>query len=172
MAELAVNLAGGFEERQALDVADGATDLGDDHLSSRLPRHSYDALFDLVGNGGDDLNGPAQKLAPALPLNGGRVNLAGGDAGSLREVYVNETLVMAEVEVGLAAIVGDEHLPVLVRVHGAGVYVEIGVQFHCGDGDAAALEESTDRGDGYTLANARNDAACYEYVFGHPSLPG
>jgi hypothetical protein len=34
---------------------------------------------------------------------------------------------VAEVEIGLGPVVGHEHLTVLVRAHGAGVDVEIGV---------------------------------------------
>jgi hypothetical protein len=34
---------------------------------------------------------------------------------------------MTEVEVGLSPIIGDEDFPVLERVHGAGVDVEVGV---------------------------------------------
>ena len=35
---------------------------------------------------------------------------------------------MPDVEVGLGAVLGDEHLAVLERVHGAGVDVEVGVE--------------------------------------------
>ena len=49
--ELAMNLAQRFEERLALDVADGAAHLGDDHLGICLTRDAFDALFDLVGDG-------------------------------------------------------------------------------------------------------------------------
>ncbi len=41
---------------------------------------------------------------------------------------VDEALVVAEVEVGLALVVGDEHLAVLEGVHRAGVDVDVRVE--------------------------------------------
>ena len=49
------------------------------------------------------------------------------------EVLVDEPLVVAEVEVGLAAVLGDEDLAVLAGVHGAGVDVDVGVELAHGD---------------------------------------
>jgi hypothetical protein len=44
------------------------------------------------------------------------------------EIGVKEPLVVTDIEVGLSAIVGDEHLAVLERVHGAWINVEIRIQ--------------------------------------------
>ena len=35
---------------------------------------------------------------------------------------------MPDVEIGLGAVLGDEHLAVLKRAHGAGIDVEIGIE--------------------------------------------
>ena len=53
---------------------------------------------------------------------------------SARQVLVDEALVVAQVEVGLRAVVGDEDLAVLVGRHRAGIDVEVGVQLQDGDG--------------------------------------
>ena len=44
------------------------------------------------------------------------------------QLKVDESLVVAQVEVGLAAVMGDEDLAVLVRRHGARIDVQIGVE--------------------------------------------
>ena len=62
----------------------------------------------------------------------------------LRQLLVDEALVVAEVEVGLGAVVGDEDLAVLVRRHRAGIDVEIGVELLDGDGDAAGFEDAAE----------------------------
>ena len=36
---------------------------------------------------------------------------------------------MPQIQVGLSAVLGDVDLPVLVGAHGAGVHIDIGVQF-------------------------------------------
>ena len=50
---------------------------------------------------------------------------------------VGEALVVAEVEVGFGAVVGDEDLAVLEGRHGPGIDVEVGVELHQIDREAA-----------------------------------
>ena len=56
-----------------------------------------------------------------------------------------EALVVAEVEIGLGAVVGDEHLAVLVRRHRAGIDVEIGVELAQAHVVAARLQQRAKR---------------------------
>ena len=82
------------------------------------------------------------------------------------QVLVDEPLVVAEVEVGLPAVLGDEHLAVLERVHGARVDVDVRVELAHGDLQAPALEEPTERGGGEPLAERRGHPAGEEDVLG------
>ena len=59
---------------------------------------------------------------------------------------------MADVEVGLGAVVGDEDLAVLERVHRAGIDVEVRVQLLHGDPEAARAEEMSEARGGEPLA--------------------
>jgi len=68
-------------------------------------------------------------------------------------VPAGEALVVAEVEVGLGAVVGDEDLAVLVGRHGAGIDVQVGVELHDRDGRAAALDHPAEAGGGDSLAD-------------------
>ena len=57
-AEVLAHLADRLEERQALDVADGAADLGDDDVGLLLVGATpADAVLDLVRDVRDDLDG-------------------------------------------------------------------------------------------------------------------
>jgi len=56
---------------------------------------------------------------------------------------MGEALVVAQVEVGLRAVVGDKDLAVLEGRHGTRIDVEIGVELHHVDAQAAALEQAT-----------------------------
>ena len=87
-----------------------------------------DEALDLVGDVGDDLHRLAQIFALALLVQHVPVDLAGGQVGVLVQVLVDEALVVAQIQVGLGAVVGDEDLAVLVGAHGAGVDVDIRVQ--------------------------------------------
>ena len=74
---------------------------------------------------------------------------------------------MTEVEVGFGAVLGDEHLAVLVGAHRAGVDVEIGVELLHGDPVAALFEEHGQPRSGDSLAEAGDHSAGYENVLGH-----
>src|SRR5690606_10830228 len=64
----------------------------------------------------------------------------GDVVGALRR-HASEALIVAEVEVRLRAVVGDEHLAVLIRAHGARIDVEIRVELAQANGIAASLEK-------------------------------
>ena len=53
---------------------------------------------------------------------------------------IDETLIVAQVHVGLGPIPRDKDLAVLVRGHGAGVDIQVGVKLLDGDGEAGALQ--------------------------------
>ena len=118
-----------LEERQRLDVAHRAADLGDDDVDvARLADEAH-PLLDLVGDVRDDLDGGAQVVAPALAADDRVVDPAGRDVRRPRRVRVREALVVAEVEIGLGAVLGDEHLAVLVRRHRPGSMLMYGSNF-------------------------------------------
>ena len=70
----------------------------------------------------------------------------------LRGRTPGEALVMAEIEIGFRAVVGDEHLAVLVGRHGAGIDVDIGVELAQPDLIAARLQQRAERRGRETLA--------------------
>ena len=72
---------------------------------------------------------------------------------------------MSQIQIGFGTVVGYENLTVLTRVHGAGVDVEIGVEFLDGHRIAARLQEPAQRGGGDALSQRRGDAA------GHKDVP-
>ena len=59
-------------------------------------------------------------------------------------VRVREALVVAEVEIGLRAVVGDEDFAVLERAHGARIDVEVRIEFLQRDFEPAAFEQAAD----------------------------
>ena len=170
-ADVLAELADGLEERKALDVADGAADLGDEHVHAGALGEAVHAALDLVGDVRDDLDGAAEVVAAPLLGDDGVVDAAGGDVGVALHELVEEALVVAQVEVGLGAVLGDEDLAVLVRAHGAGVDVDVRVELLARDLEAAGLEQAPDGRRGDALAQARHDAAGDEDVLGHAPPP-
>ena len=126
---LAAELADRLQERQRLDVADGAADLGDDDVAVARLRRAADPLLDLVRDVRDHLHRRAEVLAVALLADHAVPDGAGRVVRGAREVLVDEALVVADVEVGLGAVLGDEDLAVLERAHRPGSTLMYGSNF-------------------------------------------
>ena len=156
-AKVGAHLPDGLEEGQALDVADGSANLGDEDVVAF--RGIDDAGFDLVCDVGNDLDRGAEILSATLLGDDGVVDAARGEVVEPCHAGGAEALVVAEVEVGLCAVVGNEDLAVLQRVHRAGVDVHIGVEFEETDLEAASLHDGAKRGGDDALAERGDDAA-------------
>ncbi len=157
VAELGAHLADRFEERQRLDVAHRATDL--DQADVGATGAVADAVLDLVGDVRDDLHGAAEVVAAALLVEHVAVDLAGGDVRQAAGLATQETLVVAEVEIGLRTVLGDEHFAVLERAHGARVDVDIRVELDHRHGQPARFENRAKARRSDALAERRHDAA-------------
>ena len=167
--DVLAHLADGLEERQRLDVADRAADLDDHDVRVAVAGDAHDALLDLVGDVRDDLDRAAEVVAAALLGDDRLVDAAGGDVAELGQVLVDEALVVAQVEVGLGAVVGDEDLAVLVRRHRARVDVDVRIELEDGDGEAAGLEQPPDAGGGDAFAEGGGDASGHKDILRHGS---
>ncbi len=166
-SDLQGHLARRLQKGLALDVADGAADLGDDHVRLRLPADAVDELLDLVGDVGDDLHRGAQVLAPALLVEDVPVDLAGGEIGEAVQILVDKALIVAQIQIGLRPVLGDVDLPVLVGTHGAGIHVDVGIQLLGCDLEAAGFQKSAERRRRDPLAEARHDTAGHKNILGH-----
>ena len=133
LTDLERNLTNGFEKRLAFDIACRAADLGDDDVCIRLVADAVNEVLDLVRDVRNDLNGLAKVLAAAFLVEDVPVDLAGREVGEFIQVFVDEALIVAEVKVGLCAILGHVNFAVLVRAHGARVNVDVRVKLLCGD---------------------------------------
>ena len=156
-ADVVTHLPRRLEERQGLDVADGPADLGDDDMRAQARRPARarpcpDASLDLVGDVRDDLDGVAEVFAATLLGDHGRIDLTGRHVGRPDEVGVEEALVVPDVQVGLRAVLGDEDLAVLERVHRAGVDVQVRVELLHRHSKAAGLEQATEAAGRQALA--------------------
>jgi hypothetical protein len=162
-ARVVLELAQRLEERQALDVAGGAADLGDEDVDALAPLE--DAVLDLVGDVGDHLDGLAEVVAAAFLLDHRLVDLAGAQAVEAREDAGGETLVVPEVEVGLRAVVEDVDLAVLVGAHRARVDVQVGVELLDAHLEAAAFEQRAEGRGGEAFAERGDDSSGDENIF-------
>jgi len=133
----------GFQEGQALDIAGGAADFGDQHVD--IFAAGRDPILDLVGDMGDHLDGLAEVIAAAFPLDHAFVNLARTQAVEPGKLAAGETFVVAEIEVGFGPVFQDVHFAVLERAHRTRIHVQIGVELLDADLQAAHLQQRAER---------------------------
>ncbi len=115
-----------LEERQGLDVADRAADFDDHDVGlGREPAHGR---LDLVGDVRNHLNRRAEEFAASFLGDDVEVDAARRDVVRLRERAIDESFVVAEVEIRLGAVVGDEHLAVLERRHRPRIDVQVRIE--------------------------------------------
>ena len=167
--DVLAHLADRLEERQALDVADRAADLDDDHVRVALAGDARDPLLDLVGDVRDDLDRAAEVVAAALLRDDGLVDAARRHVGQLGQVLVDEPLVVPEIEVRLGPVVGHEDLAVLVRRHRPRIHVDVRIQLEDGDGQAPGLEDPTDARGGDALPEGGGHASGHKDILRHRS---
>ena len=168
--DIVANLTCRLDEWQRLDVANGAADLGDDDVGGRDLLGSPDARLDLVRDVRDHLHGRAEVLAAALLADHGFVDLAGGEVVHLLHARADEALVMAQVEVGFGAVIGDEHFAVLERVHRSGVDIEVRVKLLHDDTKAATRQQIAERSGGEAFTEGGDDSSGHEDVSCHNAL--
>ena len=167
---LLLELARRLDEGQALDVADGAADFRDDDVGAGLLGRAADPLLDGLGHVRDDLHGAAEEIAAPLAGDERLIDGALGEVALAREVLVDESLVVAQVQISLVAVFGDEYLAVLKRAHGARIHVQVRVHLLHGHLIAARFQKLAQRCGGDALAQRRDDASGNEDVLGHTSL--
>ena len=164
--ELVANLTGSFDEGLTFDVTDGPANFGDDHIGPwlfvRLKAH---APLNLIGDVGNDLHSVAQVFATAFLADDLLVYLAGCDVGCLRQVDIQEALVVPDVQVGLCTIIGDEHFAVLEGVHGARIHVQIRIQLLHHHAQSAAGKQVAKRCGGKTFTQRGHDPTGHKDVF-------
>ena len=83
----------------------------------------------------------------------------------MRGRHSSEALIVAEIEVGLGAVLGDIALAMLIGVQRPRVDVDVGVEFLIGDRIAPGLQQSGQRGGDDSFSQRGGHASCHEDVF-------
>src|SRR3989338_26130 len=143
--DLEPKLSGGFQERKALNIAHSPAYLNYQNLGFRNVRGlSYSFLY-FICNVRYYLNSLAEIVAPSFPGDYRVIYLAGRRVREFCRFGIDESFVMAQVKVSFSAVLGYVNFAMLIRVHRAGVNINIWIQFHHGDFKDASLHNLADR---------------------------
>ena len=109
---------------------------------------------------GDDLHRLAQIFPPPLFLDDRAINLAGGDVVVPGEFYIQEPLVVPQIQIHFAPILENEDLPVLEGTHEPGIDVDVRIDLYRRDFIAPVHEQPADGCRGYAFPKAAHNSAC------------
>src|SRR5688572_16133014 len=166
--QLIAKLAYGLEERQALYVAHGTAYLHENEVEPLVPgNHEF---LDRVGDMRNDLHGGAQEIAAPLLGDDVAIDAARSDIVVLVAGSAGESFIMSKIEIGLGAVVGDEHLAVLIGAHSARIDVQIRIKLSQPNLVAPRLQQCAESCRSQTLAERGNHAAGDEDVPRHGPL--
>ena len=166
VTQLPLQLTNRLKEGKRLDIAYGATDLGDDDVVVVVLGEPLDTALDLVGDVGDHLHRLAEEVSTAFPLDHVLIDAPGGDVAIARGLDIEEALIVAQVEVRLVAVIGDKALAVLVGIEGSGVDIDIGIKLLDRALQTATDQKSSERGGDDALTEGGDHPAGDEYILG------
>ena len=112
-------------------------------MSDRF-RNATDGVLDFIGDVRNHLDGLAEIVAAPFLLDDRFVDAAGGEVVAPRQFGVGVALVVAEIEIGFRAVVGDVDFAVLVGAHRAGIDIQVRIELQQADLEPAALEQTSD----------------------------
>ena len=118
-----------------------------------------DTALDFIGHMGNYLHRAAKVIAASLATQYGLVDLATGKVVVLGHFRTQKTLVMAQIQICLCAILSHIDFTVLVGAHGARINIEIGVELEDSDTKTSRLEYGTQRSRCNTFTQRRNNTA-------------
>ena len=104
-----------------------------------------DAGFYFVCDMRNDLNGFAEVIATAFLAEDGFIDLAACEVVCPCENAICEPLVVTEIQVGFSSVSQNIDLTVLKRIHRAGVYIQIRVEFLKDDFEAPEFQQRAER---------------------------
>ena len=163
--ELVAKLAYRFEKRKRFDVTHRAADLADDEiLVFVVGKHE---VLDGIGHVRNDLDRRAEIIAAALARQDVGIDAPGRDIVSPSRMNTGEALVMAEVEIGLGAVVGHEDLAMLGRRHRSRVDVQIGIKLAEAHLVAARLQKCCEGGRSKTFSERGNHTTSDKEISRH-----
>lgn len=126
--------------------------------------HSLDPFLDGIGDVRNHLNRLAQIVALSLLADHLLIDLASGDVVVAVKSDIEESFVVAEIEIDFAAIVQNKYLAMLERRKSAGVDIEIGINLDACDLESAVLEQTANARSDDSFTNTADDTASYQNV--------
>ena len=91
------------------------------------------------------LNGCAEIFTAPFSFYDCLIDAARCDVAGLRQAFIDKALIMTKVQIGFRTVIGHKDLTMLIGVHGAGIDVDIRIEFLVEHPKPAAFQQSSQR---------------------------
>ncbi len=169
-ANLELELPDGLQEGLALNIPHRSPDLNDGDGLLLFRYCLVDPVLDLIGDVGNHLDSAPAVIPMAFLVQHGPVDLSRGHIGIGIQALIDKPLVMSQIQVCLRAIICNEHLPMLNRIHGTGIHIDIGIELLHGNVVSPGFQQPPQGCRRDSFSQPRYHASCYKYVFDHDFL--
>ncbi len=131
VTKLKTHLTNGLNIRKGLDIPYSSANLGDNKIIiSGITQH-LECAFDLICNMWNYLYCLAQVIAMPLLIDNGLIDASGRYVVGLGSMYIRESLVMPQIQVGFSTIFCNITFPMFIGIHCSGIYIDIRVDLLC-----------------------------------------
>jgi len=113
----------------------------------------------------DNLNSSAAKVTATFFRENGPIYFSGCYVGLFGQIFVNETFVVAKIQVSLCTIIRNEHFTVLYRIHSTGIDIDIRVEFLHGHTITTHFQKSAQRCGCNSFAETGHNTTSDEDIF-------
>ena len=120
-------LTNGLNKGLRFNITHSTTDFHDSDIGTFGTIHN--AAFDFIGNMGNNLNRSPQEISATFAFEDLFVHFTRGKVVALGHASADKPLIMTQVKVSLSTIISNKYFTVLDRAHGAGIDVNIRIQF-------------------------------------------
>mmetsp|Transcript_1374 Transcript_1374/g.3056 ORF Transcript_1374/g.3056 Transcript_1374/m.3056 type:complete len:269 (-) Transcript_1374:105-911(-) len=165
-----LELPQGFQKHARFDVPHGSPHLDETNIGflSAVVGGGlcgfFDPVLDRIGDVGDDLDRLSQIIPPSFFQNHVAVDLSGGNIVVLRQLEIQESLVVPEIQVRFSSVVQDKDLSVLEGRHCSGVDVQVGVDLDGRHAKPAGLQQAAHAADGNPLPKPTHNTSRHDDI--------
>ena len=105
MSHVVLELTDGFQKWLAFNISYSSTYLDDGDPVFIRGFSTVETAFDLICDMRDDLYGSSAEISVTFLLQNGPVDFSGGNVGIFIQAFINESFVVAKIQVGLGSVV-------------------------------------------------------------------
>jgi len=123
------NLSHSFYKRETLDITNSTTDFSNNNIIFPGFAQSFHSIFNFISDMRYHLNCCTEEITSSLFCNYIKIDLSGSCIIGSGHIFVKESFIMSEIEIGFSSVIGNVNFTVLKWIHRSGIDINIWIKF-------------------------------------------